>query len=275
MHIAILFLLGGLTAFAGLRTDIEFARVGGVSLRLDAWVPDEGTGPFPTVIVVHGGGWQYGDKKSSGKPHFEVLTQSGFTWFSINYRLAPAHTYPVAVEDVLTAIGWVQEHGKEYKANVKKLAILGESAGGHLVALIGARDGRRLKLTAVVPFYAPIDLEGLVTTAETSETADSSIRAFLGITSLDNEARKRLREASPITYVKRDLPPFLMIHGTMDPVVPLSESVKMCAAMKKAGASCELFTVEGGKHGVVGWEKVPGQQAYKAKMVDWLKQQFR
>src|SRR5207249_4581710 len=89
------------------QTDLEFARVGDVSLTLDAFVP-EGAGPFPTCILVHGGGWMRGDKQSYIKPLFEPLSKSGFAWFSINYRLAPDHRWPACADDVATAIRWVR-----------------------------------------------------------------------------------------------------------------------------------------------------------------------
>ncbi len=98
------------------KNDIEFARPGGVPLTLDASIPD-GKGPFATVVVVHGGGWQNGSKRSYEKPLLPVLTQAGFAWFTINYRLAPQHKYPAAVEDVEAAVRWVKQHAKEYKVD--------------------------------------------------------------------------------------------------------------------------------------------------------------
>ncbi len=98
---------------SGLKTDIEFAKVADVSLTLDAFVP-EGAGPFPTYILVHGGGFVRGDKQSYIKPLFEPLSKAGFTWFTINYRLAPQHRWPACAEDVETAIRWVRGHAKEY-----------------------------------------------------------------------------------------------------------------------------------------------------------------
>src|SRR5215470_7704208 len=88
-----------------LRTDIEFAKPGGVSLTLDAFVPD-GPGPFPTCILVHGGGFVRGDKQTYIKPLFGPLSEAGFTWFTINYRLAPEHRWPACSEDVETAVRW-------------------------------------------------------------------------------------------------------------------------------------------------------------------------
>src|SRR5215813_11451829 len=144
-------LVSGLAAAASLKSDIEYGNTGGVSLKMDASIPD-GKGPFPTVIVVHGGGWQSGDKQKNYAPFFEPLTKAGFAWFTVNYRLAPEHHYPAAVDDVVQAIRYVEAHAKEYKVDMKRIAITGESAGGHIVSLIGARWGSELHIAAVVPF---------------------------------------------------------------------------------------------------------------------------
>ena len=124
----------------GLKTDIEFAKVGDVSLTLDAFVP-EGAGPFPVCILVHGGGFVRGDKQSYIKPLFEPLSKAGFAWFTINYRLAPQHRWPACAEDVETAVRWVKVHAKDYKVDVGRIALIGESAGGHLVSWVGTVTG--------------------------------------------------------------------------------------------------------------------------------------
>ncbi len=261
-------------ARAEMRTNIEYAVAGGVSLKLDAYVPD-GKGPFPTVILVHGGAWSAGDKQTFIKPLFEPLTAAGFAWFTINYRLAPAHPYPAAVDDVVSAVRWVKAHAREYKVDQKRIALVGESAGGHLVAMVGARDGRKLGIAAVVPFYAPCDMQVLGEAAAKAERAPKAISNFLNFTEMDDRARRLLREASPVTYVNKDMPPFLLIHGTADATVPYDQSVKMRDRIQQVGAACELYSVEGGAHGMGGWEKDPKLQAYKAELIQWLKKTMR
>ncbi len=273
MTMLIFLLLAG-SAFAGLTTDIEFAKAGDVSLTLDASIP-EGPGPFPAVIIVHGGGWRNGDKQTFVKPLFEPLTKAGFAWFTINYRLAPAYRFPAPVEDVENAIRYVQSHAREYKVDLKRLALTGESAGGHLVSFVGARDGAKLKLRAVVPFYAPNDLEAMITGPDKTEGGGPAIRGLLNFTEPDAAAIRKLREASPVTYVKKGMPPFLLIHGTKDMTVPFRQATLMCDKIKQAGSSCELFPVEGGAHGVGNWERDPSLQEYKVRMVQWLKQTMR
>jgi len=84
-----------------------------------------------------------------------------------------------------------------------------------------------------------------------------------------------LKPASAISHIRKDMPPFLFIHGTADKQVPFPHSPRMCSAMREAGASCEVYVVEGGAHGVGSWEKEPTQQGYKRKMVEWLKETLR
>ncbi len=149
------------------RLDVEYGRAGGERLLLDAWVPP-GPGPHPAVILVHGGGWTTGDKSGNGRGAFMVplhapLQRAGFAWFSINYRLAPKHRFPACVEDVETAIRWVKAHAAEFRVDPRRVALSGESAGGHLVALAAVRADASTRLAAVIPFYAPLELYNLRT----------------------------------------------------------------------------------------------------------------
>lgn len=258
-------LLLAVPAPAGLRTDIVFATPGGVPLTLDAFVP-EGDGPFPTCILVHGGGFTKGDKTSYIKPLFEPLSKAGFTWLTINYRLAPQHRFPACIEDVETAIRWVKAHAAEFKADPQRIALVGESAGGHLVSLAGVRARDDTRVAAVVPFYAPHDLESRV---KQSQSVPAWVEALFGLTQLDNAAWKVLHEASPINHIHGGLPPYLVVHGTKDNTVPFAQSLKFQEKMKAAGNVCDLIVIDGGAHGMGGWEKI--DPSYKEKLVAWLR----
>lgn len=249
------------------KTDIEFAKPGGFSLTLDANIPD-GTGPFPTVIVVHGGGFIRGDKQTYVKPLFEPLTKAGFTWFTINYRLAPQYPFPAGVEDVEEAVRWVRAHAKEYKVDKNRIALVGESAGGHLVSYAGVKPGKKARVKAVVSFYGPHDLEKR---ARDAGKLNENIQQFTGVKELNEAGYEKLREESPYHQVKKGLPKFLLIHGTKDEQVPYEQSVRMCEKLKEYKNFCELYTVPEGAHGVGAWEKFPAMQSYKDKMVTWLR----
>jgi acetyl esterase len=259
---------------AGLRTDIEYGKAGPVSLKLDASIPD-GKGPFPAVILVHGGGWRNGDKANNMKPVFAPLAEARFAWFSVNYRMWPDHIYPAAVDDLVTAVRWLKAHAREYNVDAKRIALCGESAGGHLVALVGARYGRQLGIAAVVPVYPPTDMEALAFGEDKTSGANTAIGGFLGIQGLSPGASKVLRDASPVTWVSKGMPPFLIIHGASDKTVPFAQALKLQAKMKAVGAKVDLFTVDGAPHGWMQWEKNPAMLKYRPYLIDWLKRTMR
>ncbi len=176
-----------------LKKDIEFATIGGVSLELDAFVP-AGDGPFPTCILVHGGGFTKGTKQSFITPIFEPLSKAGFVWFTIDYRLAPDHRWPACADDVQTAIRWVKAHAKEYKVDPQRIALIGESAGGHLVSYAGAVGKDDTSVAAVVPFYAPHDF---VLQNENREKLGPSMVALFNLTELNDDSRKVLTAHRP------------------------------------------------------------------------------
>jgi alpha-L-fucosidase 2 len=169
---------------------------------------------------------------------------------------------------VNAAIVWVKRNAGAYKVDPARIALMGESAGGHLVALAGARHTPATRVAAVVCFYCPTDLEAR---SKLLGSPGKNVTQLLGVTGLTPPELARMREASGITYAKRDMPPILFIHGTRDDAVPFAQSTSMCAKMKAVGASCEVFPVPDAPHGVGPWERVPAYQNYKEKMVEWLK----
>ena len=255
-----------------IRNDVEFARPGGEPLLMDAHIPP-GPGPHAAVILVHGGGWTNGTKQANFiQPLFGPLDESGLAWFSIDYRLAPKHPYPAAVRDVEESILYIKAHAKEFRIDPRRLALMGESAGGHLVALVATRATPETRVAAVVPFYGAFDLEALLAG---KKEVSKGMTGFLGITDLSEKSRAVLREASAATYVKKGLPPFLLIHGTKDEAVPYDQSVKFNQQLKAVGVKTEFYTVENGIHGVINWEKNPEQHSYKPVMVKWLRETLK
>lgn len=254
--------------------DIEFAKPGGVSLRLDAHVPP-GKGPFPAVILVHGGGWSAGDKTCSFiAPLFDPLNETGMAWFTIDYRLAPRHPYPAAVEDVASAVRFVRQHAAKFKVDRNRIALMGESAGAHLVSLVGARNRAPANVAAVVSFYGPFDMVEHAR-ASAGRPVPPHLRDFFLVKEWGDDATRRLREASPAAYISPKSPPFLLIHGTSDALVPYAQSTLAQSLLRKAGVACDLITVEGGAHGVMNWETDPRFQAYKTSLVAWLQKTLK
>ncbi len=259
-------LLAQTSAAAVVTSDIEFVKRENRPVLLDSSVPD-GPGPFPTVIVVHGGGFTGGSKTMYVTPMFQPLTTANFAWFSINYRLVPEVNLHGQVDDVLSAIQWVHDHAREYKVDPQRIALLGESAGAFLVdyaAIVAPKD---LRVAAVVSFYGPHDMALMVQ----EKGLGKGITALTGVEELNAEGKKQLRAVSPYYMVRKGLPPFFLPHGTADELVPYKQSPRFCDALKRKGAECELYTVTGGLHGMGNWEKHPDQLEYKSAVIAWLK----
>jgi acetyl esterase len=264
---SLLVLLLSFSVRAELKRDVVFARVGELELTLDAHVP-EGTGPFPTAILVHGGGFIKGDKNTYITPLFEPLSDANYTWFTINYRLAPQHRWPACLEDVESAIRWVRAHAVEYKVDVNRIALIGESAGGHLVSMAGIRSHGDTAVAAVVPFYAPHNLHGR---AERTRVIRLGLAQVFGISQeVTAENLEVLRKGSPYHHLKSGLPPYLLIHGDEDTTVTFDQSTSFREASVKLGNVCELITIPGGAHGMGGWKAAPGGATYADEMIAWL-----
>jgi len=265
-------------AGADLKRDIEYGRAGGEVLRLDASVPD-GTGPFPVAILVHGGGWSRGDKGGSSTPGdsaditpwFGLLNDAKFTWFSINYRLAPQNRWPACLEDVQAAIRWVKAHAADYKGDPRRIVLFGHSAGGHLVCLAATLAGDDTRVQAVVGFAPVTDHEqDLVQRGGLSTSLQNLLNQPKEVTP---ESRAMLHEISPINHVKAGLPPFLIVQGDADKTVPYQQSLNFIARLKENGVPCELITVKGAPHGLLLWDSA--DPSYRQKLLSWLNRQVR
>src|SRR5258708_4105031 len=136
--------------------DVEYSRPAGTPVLLDLHVPD-GPGPFPSAILIHGGGFDQGSKSTNVRPLFDLLANAGYAWFSIDYRMAPEFRLPQASEDVNSAIRWVKANAAKYHLDPSKIALIGESAGGFLVNYAATHDTPETKVRAVVDMYGPVD----------------------------------------------------------------------------------------------------------------------
>jgi len=255
---------------AGLKlSDVEYGAASGESLKLDIDIP-AGPGPFPAVIYVHGGGWTKGDKTIEGASMFDPLRNAGIARFSINYRLAPAYKYPASSDDVDTAIRWVKARTADYNIDPTRIVLMGDSAGGHLVALATTRADASTRVAATVVFYGPTDMEKffLRDASKLPPGHKSPGEAYFGITADTPEARKLLREASPAAHVRAGLPPFLLLHGDKDPLVPIEQTVAFQQKLREAGVPCEFIIVKGGMHGMKKWDTLPSN--YAAQVLAWL-----
>lgn len=257
------------------------------NLKLDAYIP-KGRGPFPAVIIAHGGGWEAGDKVTYVTPLFEPLARSGFAWFSIDYRLTPQYRHQDQIQDLREAIRFVRANEKTFHIDPNRVAIIGESASGQMTALLATRGGRRSdpsgrrrialerdfendpdsEFAAAVSLYGVYDFEAM---AKELTPRSIPVRLF-GITSLDNEARATLRRYSPLHNARENIVPLLLVCGTKDGL--FAQHNVFTNQLGNAGASFDSFTLEGAPHGMENWEGHPEWMEYKTKLVEWLKEKL-
>lgn len=242
----------------GLWKDITYSRPGGRDLLLDAYVP-EGKGPFPAVVIVHGGGWEAGDKITYVSPVFAPLAHAGFAWFSIDYRLTPYVHVPDQLEDVRNAVRFVRQHAAWFHIDPDRIALLGESASGHLVAQVASMPCPECEVKAVVSFYGVYNFERWKNDADFA-------RIFPRLFADQTEAT--LREYSPLYQASTKLPPMLIVQGTADDLYPGTE--EYARRLDEIHARHEVLLLEGAPHGMENWEGHPEWMFYKSRMVDWL-----
>jgi len=233
---------GGVTV----KNDVTYRTVDGEPLGLDVYQPARKGKNRPAVVVVHGGGWTAGDKSWFAQQGNQ-LAERGFVAFSINYRLAPAHTYPAAVEDVEAAVEWVRKHAKEYGVEAKRIGTLGGSAGGHLVGMLATAGKGSLtaghRVAAAVSWSGPMDFVSLAPVAATN--AGRSFSTFLGC--LPDACPDTYAAASPVTHVDKTDAPMLIVNSTME-LVPQSQADAMKAALDKAGVANQAIILPGRAH---------------------------
>jgi acetyl esterase len=254
--------------------DVAYGQAGKTTLRLDAHIPD-GTGPFGVAILVHGGAWVAGDRTNNVRPLMQPLADAGLAWFSISYRLAAdvvknpigaAMQMGAAESDVRRAVAFVKDHAVEYRVNPNKIVLIGESAGGQLAAMAALRPDAGGAVQGVVAFYTPSDLATLV---RTSAMIPDNVRDAVKGTLFDTILMAGLTEFSPINAVSETAPPFLLIHGTDDNVVPFAQSERFCEKLSASKVSCEIYSVQGGGHGIRSWEYAKLTD-YKSPMIRWI-----
>jgi acetyl esterase/lipase len=208
----------------------------------------------PGVIVIHGGGWVGGNREGMLKNFCLPYLEKGFVVANVEYRLAKAATAPAAVTDVLNAARWFRRNGGRYGVDTGRIVVTGGSAGGHLALMVGltpksARLGPPAKVAAVINFYGITDVA--------DQLAGPNMREYAVTWVPEQEGRLELaRRVSPMTYVRRNVPAVLTIHGDADPTVPYEHGFRLTKALRDAGADAELISIRDGKHGGFGEEQM-------------------
>lgn len=240
--------------------DIEYANVDGKRLLLDLHLPS-GAGPFPVILWVHGGGWIGGNK--NGGPAIRQSAR-GYAVASINYRLSFEAKFPAQIEDCKAAVRWLRANAARYNLDANRIGAWGSSAGGHLVALLGTSGGVTelegggahldfsSRVQAVVDWYGPTNLlkmqeQSLPCTPIDHNSPLSPESQLIGCAI--QSCPEQTERANPIRYVTPDDPPFLLMHGTLDCLVPPQQSQDLHDALRALELSSTLFFLEGAGHG--------------------------
>jgi acetyl esterase len=245
------------------RKDIVYSP--SAKLRLDAFLP-RSSAPTAAVIVVHGGGWEAGDKVTYITPILGPLARAGLAWFSIDYRLTPTFTHEDQLEDLRQAIRVVRARHTRFNIDPSRIVLLGESASGQMVAQIATEDR---SLAGVVSFYGVYDFNAMVT-----DTAPRSllVRLFRR-TVLDDGSRAVLRRYSPLNQAHADMPPLLLVNGTGERLWAQAQAFDK--RLTELGVRHEVVALEGAPHGMENWEGHPEWMAYKERVVEWIRQVTR
>lgn len=236
---------------AKLLPDIVYVQRGDQRpLKLDLYLPAYNKLPHPVAIWIHGGGWIKGNKNEWVNPLF--LATRGFALASIEYRLSFETPFPSQLEDCKAAVRFLRTNAATYHLDPGRIAAIGESAGGNLAALLGT-TGALKELTdtpdspvsdrvqAVIDLFGPADLTALPADDQKPETASYFVTKLLRGTPA--ERPDLARAASPVYHISSSTPPFLILHGQGDPVVPVAQSQMLNAALQKAGVPSELIVV--------------------------------
>jgi acetyl esterase/lipase len=232
--------------------DVVYSTQNNYQLKLDLWRNNSAKGPIPTLIYIHGGGWVFGDR-TGATPQLFPYFERGWNIVNVEYRMAYVSPAPAAVEDCRCALRWVIRNAKQYNLDVTRIVVTGHSAGGHLSLTTGmltpdagldveCPGDETLKVAAIVDWFGPTDVPDILQGPNKKSYAE----AWLGT---QTDRIGIAKKVSPLTYVGKDNPPTIIIHGDADGVVPYEESVHLNQALTAAGVPNELITIKGGGHG--------------------------
>lgn len=226
-----------------IQRDVTYCTVDGVALKLDLYAPPQAVSAAPAAVYVHGGGWSSGDKAGGSVIPFSQLAAQGFWVAAVNYRLAPQSKFPAMIEDVKCAVRFLRANAARLNLDPNRIGAWGGSAGGHLVALLGTTDrsagfdvgeyaDQSSRVQAIVDMFGPADL-----TLMFPRASAGIVQSVFGSSANSQESA---RLASPITYATPDDPPFLILQGDKDNVVPLEQSQVMYDRLRALGVPATL-----------------------------------
>jgi acetyl esterase/lipase len=236
-------------ASGAVEEDVVYASINGTALHLDVYEPpDRGNRTRPAIILIHGGSWTSFDKSTmSGMGRF--LSRSGFVAFAVDYRLFDGkdNRWPAQLDDVQRAVRWVRANASKYDVDPQHIGAFGHSAGAQLAALLGMEDTRdnsdpalakySSKVQAVVDISGPTDF-----TTDHDPDGDAFLTGFLGGDYAKHP--EMWRDPSPVFHVEKDNAPFLIMHGSQDKEVPISQAQELSDKLSAAGVTVSLVKVD-------------------------------
>lgn len=243
-----------------LRGAVYHVHDGSRPLELDLWLPEETPSPPPVIVFVHGGAWRTGLRGDMGlrfrswRPGpFARLVRAGFAVACPSYRLSGEAAHPAQRDDLALALAWLRTRAGDLGLDTDRTVLWGESAGGHLAALT-ALTAPAGTVRGCVTWYAPSDLAALAEDhppGRFDPSAPATFEALL-LGAPPAEALEKARDASPVAHAAPQAPPFLILHGTDDDLVPFAQGRRLAEALRARGAEADLHPVEGANHLWVG-----------------------
>ncbi|HEU0118979.1 MAG TPA: alpha/beta hydrolase [Bryobacteraceae bacterium] len=248
MRTVILLCGAALQAAAAVHVEMPYRTVDGMELKLDLAVPDDGPGPHPVIVCLHGGGWSMGSKGSFRK-YLPQFAAKGYAAAAIQYALAPARPFPAPIADTYAAVAYLRANAKRWNLDPTRVSLLGTSAGAHLVLLAGFDN--KANVEAIIDVSGPADLRDwhMLPPAEKGLAALGTNSATLLSQFL---AGANPADASPVLQVRSGAPPVLLFHWKDDQAVEAAQAQRLLAALEKASIKHEAVWFEGRGHALSG-----------------------
>jgi acetyl esterase/lipase len=242
---------------------VHYADPNGKTMKLTRWSPrDKEAGPRPGILLIHGGAWAMGSRKKM-RPYGEAFAEAGYVAVSVDYRKLPKYAFPHCLHDVKAAVRWMRLNAEDLGLDPNRIAVMGQSAGGHLAALLAttaqeenfkgdANSGPSSAVQSAIVMYGPTDLRPLGAYIKKNEgrLVGRRFRRFFSdfFTREQQGVVDPYGAASPVLYVDEQTSPIFLIHGADDKLVTTAHSRAMLQAMAQAGVPGKLIELEGEKH---------------------------
>lgn len=232
--------------------DAVYKQVNDWNGRMDIYYNPENKNPTPLIINIHGGGWKNGVKEAQGG--FNTYFKAGFAVANVEYRLTPQATAPAAIEDCRCALIYMIKNASKYNIDKNKIVVMGGSAGGHLALMTGllgnnslfdndcGKNKEKIKVAAIIDKYGITDVWDWAYGVRKSKSATQWLAS-------KQKDEAFVKSVSPVSYLKKDIPPVFILHGDADSSVPYQQSVDLHQKLEALGVRNEFMTIPGGGHG--------------------------